>query len=187
MQLISLPKGPRHPNSPVTRLGPALCLPTPVAPSSIHAKTAGCWLLHCRCYSPPRQTCPTAYSRPQAPSSLLAQTLTRRILHVHALLLFSFLLFRFHFHFHSYHSRHRQRPTALGPSLLPPGRPPSRAHHLMPSYGSQSTPSLRKMENGHTYGQRSTFSVGRIIGDPFALATISIAIVSAPSRSPSEC
>jgi SHO1 osmosensor len=48
----------------------------------------------------------------------------------------------------------------------------------MPSYGSQSTPSLRKMENGHGYGQRSTFSVGRIIGDPFALATISIAIVS---------
>lgn len=48
----------------------------------------------------------------------------------------------------------------------------------MPSYGSQSTPSLRKMENGHGYGQRSTFSIGRIIGDPFALATISIAIVS---------
>jgi SHO1 osmosensor len=46
----------------------------------------------------------------------------------------------------------------------------------MPSYGNLSTPSLRKMENG--YGQRSTFSVGRIIGDPFALATISISIVS---------
>ncbi|KAH7410150.1 high osmolarity signaling protein SHO1 [Phaeosphaeria sp. MPI-PUGE-AT-0046c] len=48
----------------------------------------------------------------------------------------------------------------------------------MPSYGSQSTPSLRKMENGHSYGQRSTFSVGRIIGDPFALATISISILA---------
>lgn len=50
----------------------------------------------------------------------------------------------------------------------------------MPSYGSLSTPSLRKMENGHGYGQRSTFSVGRIIGDPFALATISISFVSRP-------
>jgi SHO1 osmosensor len=48
----------------------------------------------------------------------------------------------------------------------------------MPSYGSQSNPSLRKMENGYGQTQRSTFSVGRIIGDPFALATISIAIVS---------
>jgi SHO1 osmosensor len=52
----------------------------------------------------------------------------------------------------------------------------------MPSYGALSTPSLRKMENGHGYGQRSTFSVGRIIGDPFALATISIGIVSAARR-----
>jgi SHO1 osmosensor len=50
----------------------------------------------------------------------------------------------------------------------------------MPSYGSLSSPSLRKMENGngYGYGQRSTFSVGRIIGDPFALATISIAILA---------
>ncbi|KAH7091660.1 high osmolarity signaling protein SHO1 [Paraphoma chrysanthemicola] len=48
----------------------------------------------------------------------------------------------------------------------------------MPSYGSLSSPSLRKMENGHGYGQRSTFSVGRIIGDPFALATISIGILA---------
>jgi SHO1 osmosensor len=48
----------------------------------------------------------------------------------------------------------------------------------MPSFAALSTPSLRKMENGHGYGQRTTFSVGRIIGDPFALATISIAVVS---------
>jgi len=49
----------------------------------------------------------------------------------------------------------------------------------MPSYGSLGSPSLRKMENGHGYnGGRSTFSFGRIVGDPFALATISIAIVS---------
>ncbi|CAO2654086.1 Nn.00g108190.m01.CDS01 [Neocucurbitaria sp. VM-36] len=34
------------------------------------------------------------------------------------------------------------------------------------------------MENGHGYGQRSTFSMGRIIGDPFALATISISILA---------
>jgi SHO1 osmosensor len=49
----------------------------------------------------------------------------------------------------------------------------------MPNYGELSSPSLRKMENGNGYGQRrSSFSVGRIIGDPFALATISIGIVS---------
>lgn len=30
------------------------------------------------------------------------------------------------------------------------------------------------MEHGHSYGNRATFSFGRIIGDPFALATISI-------------
>ncbi|KAF2029134.1 high osmolarity signaling protein sho1 [Setomelanomma holmii] len=48
----------------------------------------------------------------------------------------------------------------------------------MPSYGSLGSPPLRKMENGHGYGQRSTFSVGRIIGDPFALATISIGILA---------
>lgn len=48
----------------------------------------------------------------------------------------------------------------------------------MPAYGSLGSPSLRKMENGHGYGQRATFSIGRIIGDPFALATISIGVVS---------
>ena len=49
----------------------------------------------------------------------------------------------------------------------------------MPSYGSLGSPSLRKMENGQGYGQRpSGFSVGRIIGDPFALATISIGILA---------
>jgi hypothetical protein len=49
----------------------------------------------------------------------------------------------------------------------------------MPAYGSLGgSPSLRKMENGG-YGQRSSgFSMSRIIGDPFALATISIGIVS---------
>lgn len=48
----------------------------------------------------------------------------------------------------------------------------------MPSYGSIPSPSLRKMENGHSYGNRSTFSFGRIVGDPFALATISIGILA---------
>ncbi|KAF2469487.1 high osmolarity signaling protein SHO1 [Lindgomyces ingoldianus] len=48
----------------------------------------------------------------------------------------------------------------------------------MPSYGSLGSPSLRKMENGHSYGGRSTFSIGRIVGDPFALATISIGILA---------
>lgn len=53
----------------------------------------------------------------------------------------------------------------------------------MPVYGSTGSPSL-KMEsgygNGYTSQRASSFSVGRIIGDPFALATISIGIVSAP-------
>lgn len=48
----------------------------------------------------------------------------------------------------------------------------------MPSYGSLGSPSLRKMENGYGHSGRSSFSAGRIIGDPFALATISIGIVS---------
>ncbi|KAL1794420.1 hypothetical protein ACET3X_007841 [Alternaria dauci] len=49
----------------------------------------------------------------------------------------------------------------------------------MPAYGSLGESlSLRKMENGG-YGQRSSgFSLGRIIGDPFALATISIGILA---------
>ncbi|KAJ4374753.1 Transmembrane osmosensor [Neocucurbitaria cava] len=34
------------------------------------------------------------------------------------------------------------------------------------------------MENGHGYGQRSTFSISRIIGDPFALATLSIGVLA---------
>jgi hypothetical protein len=45
----------------------------------------------------------------------------------------------------------------------------------MPSYRS---PSLRKMENGYSQRSSSGFSAGRIIGDPFALATISIGLVS---------
>ena len=48
----------------------------------------------------------------------------------------------------------------------------------MPAYGSLSSPSLRKMENGYGQRQRASFSFGRIIGDPFALATISIGFVS---------
>ncbi|KAF1838239.1 hypothetical protein BDW02DRAFT_489573 [Decorospora gaudefroyi] len=49
----------------------------------------------------------------------------------------------------------------------------------MPTYGSLGSPSLRKMENGHGYDQRSSgFSLGRIIGHPFALATISIGILA---------
>jgi SHO1 osmosensor len=49
----------------------------------------------------------------------------------------------------------------------------------MQAYGSAGSPSLRKMESGYGHNQRgASFSVGRIIGDPFALATISIGIVS---------
>ncbi|KAF2680518.1 high osmolarity signaling protein sho1 [Lentithecium fluviatile CBS 122367] len=48
----------------------------------------------------------------------------------------------------------------------------------MPSYGSLGSPSIRKMESGYGHNGRSSFSVGRIIGDPFALATISIGFLA---------
>ncbi|CAI6308823.1 unnamed protein product [Periconia digitata] len=49
----------------------------------------------------------------------------------------------------------------------------------MPPYGSVNSPSLRKMESGFGHSRRSSgFSVGRIIGDPFALATISIGFLA---------
>ncbi|KAF2015650.1 high osmolarity signaling protein sho1 [Aaosphaeria arxii CBS 175.79] len=48
----------------------------------------------------------------------------------------------------------------------------------MPPYGSLGSPSLRKMENGNTYGSRASFDPGRIIGDPFSLATISIGMLA---------
>lgn len=48
----------------------------------------------------------------------------------------------------------------------------------MPSYGSLHSPSLRKMDQSRMgYGGRRGIKLGNIIGDPFALATISIALV----------
>lgn len=48
----------------------------------------------------------------------------------------------------------------------------------MLSYGSLRSPSLRKMEQSRVqYGRRNGISLGNIIGDPFALATISISAV----------
>jgi len=55
----------------------------------------------------------------------------------------------------------------------------------MPSHAEYYSPSLRKMEaSGRYNGETALFSISRIIGDPFALATISIAIVSVTRR---EC
>lgn len=54
----------------------------------------------------------------------------------------------------------------------------------MPNYGSLHSPSLRKMENSRQYGRRgATVNMGNIVGDPFALATISISAVSNLQRS----
>ncbi|KAK3364584.1 high osmolarity signaling protein SHO1 [Lasiosphaeria hispida] len=48
----------------------------------------------------------------------------------------------------------------------------------MPSYGSLHSPSLRKMENSRVQYGRKRISMGNVIGDPFALATISISALA---------
>lgn len=55
----------------------------------------------------------------------------------------------------------------------------------MLSYASLHSPSIRKMQGqdkamsrGRSYAGSSRMDFGNIIGDPFALSTISIAIVS---------
>lgn len=48
----------------------------------------------------------------------------------------------------------------------------------MPYYGSLHSPSLQKMENSRQQYGRRGINMGNIIGDPFALATISISAVS---------
>lgn len=49
----------------------------------------------------------------------------------------------------------------------------------MPSFGSNNSPSLQKMEmNNARYSSGKRFSFGNIAGDPFWLGTIGIAIVS---------
>lgn len=56
----------------------------------------------------------------------------------------------------------------------------------MPTYGSLHSPSLRKATGGMDMkGRRSSNSISmdNIIGDPFALATISISVVRKGSQS----
>ena len=52
----------------------------------------------------------------------------------------------------------------------------------MPSYGSNRSPSLKKMDYNHNAarysGSNKKFDLGNIVGDPFSLATIAIATVS---------
>lgn len=48
----------------------------------------------------------------------------------------------------------------------------------MPSYGSLHSPSLKKMEHSRVQYGRKSVNMGNIVGDPFALATISISMVS---------
>lgn len=51
----------------------------------------------------------------------------------------------------------------------------------MPGYGSRYSPSLVKMENSRAYGgggRKGRISLGNILGDPFALATISIGLLA---------
>ncbi|KAM7198507.1 hypothetical protein V8F33_005013 [Rhypophila sp. PSN 637] len=48
----------------------------------------------------------------------------------------------------------------------------------MPSYGSLHSPSLRKMENSRASYGRKGMRMGNIVGDPFALATLSISALA---------
>ena len=52
----------------------------------------------------------------------------------------------------------------------------------MVSHGSNSPPSLKKMDYNHNAarysGSGKKFDLGNIVGDPFSLATIAIATVS---------
>lgn len=49
----------------------------------------------------------------------------------------------------------------------------------MKTFADIDSPSKMEMNNGGRFGGGKKFAIGNIIGDPFSLATIGIAIVSA--------
>ena len=56
----------------------------------------------------------------------------------------------------------------------------------MPLFGRSESPQLKKMELNSGRGSGGKFNIGNIAGDPFSLATIGIAIVSAYTSTAGE-
>lgn len=59
----------------------------------------------------------------------------------------------------------------------------------MPTYSSVDDQSFRKMESykRDSFGRKKRFNMGNIFGNPFALASISVGVVSHVALSPITC